>query len=66
MFHDRFILVDGNECWHIGCSIKDAGDKAFMMSKVEDEINRTGLVAFIERSWSEATRLIALCKSRDL
>jgi len=31
-FHDRFVILDDNECWHIGCSIKDAGNGAFMLS----------------------------------
>lgn len=56
-FHDRFIVIDEAECWHIGCSIKDAGNKAFMLSKVEDERNRRALVAQIEASWQEASHM---------
>jgi hypothetical protein len=33
-YHDRFILLDGTKCWHLGASIKDAGNKAFLMSEV--------------------------------
>ncbi len=54
-FHDRFIVIDGNQCWHIGCSIKDAGNKAFMLSRVEDETNRTNLVDSIMRAWNAGT-----------
>ena len=43
-FHDRFVILDNHECWHIGASIKDAGAKAFMLSRVEDERNRNALV----------------------
>ena len=50
-FHDRFLVLDGEVCWHIGCSIKDAGNKAFMLSKLEDETNRSALVAQIETAW---------------
>jgi hypothetical protein len=32
-FHDRFIFVDAGACWHLGASIKDAGSKAFMLSR---------------------------------
>jgi len=32
-FHDRFIILDNIGCWHIGCSIKDAGNKVFMLKK---------------------------------
>ena len=57
-FHDRFIVLDGRECWHIGCSIKDAGNKAFMLSQVEDEENRTALVSRIEAAWGGAAILV--------
>ena len=53
-FHDRFVLLDGTECWHIGCSIKDAGNKVFMLSQVEDEENRAALVNQLEKEWASA------------
>lgn len=52
-FHDRFIVIDESECWHVGCSIKDAGNKAFMLSKIEDGGNCRALVAQIEASWQD-------------
>lgn len=54
-FHDRFIVIDEQLCWHIGCSIKDAGYKVFMLSNVEDDGNRSALLAQFERSWQAAT-----------
>jgi hypothetical protein len=54
-FHDRFIIVDGRECWHIGCSIKDAGNRAFMLSHIEDQQNRDALVSTLNNTWSQAT-----------
>jgi len=51
-FHDRFIVLDGVLCWHIGCSIKDAGKKAFMLSQVEDVENRKTLIEQIQRAWA--------------
>ena len=54
-FHDRFIIVDESKCYHIGASIKDAGGKAFMISKVEDIENRKSLIEQIEGSWEQAT-----------
>lgn len=36
-FHDRFIILDENEVYHIGASIKDAGKKSFGITKIEDE-----------------------------
>lgn len=36
-FHDRFLILDEKEMYHIGASIKDAGKKAFEISINEDE-----------------------------
>lgn len=36
-FHDRFIIIDDEEVYHIGASIKDAGKKCFGMSKILDD-----------------------------
>ena len=54
-FHDRFLIVDETHCWHIGCSIKDAGSKIFMMSKLEDGGNRNALLCQLDKSWSDAS-----------
>ncbi|MBQ4282026.1 MAG: ORF6N domain-containing protein, partial [Spirochaetales bacterium] len=35
-FHDRFLILDNKEIYHIGASIKDAGKKAFEISINED------------------------------
>ena len=36
-FHDRFLILDEKEMYHIGASIKDAGKKAFEISINQDE-----------------------------
>lgn len=36
VFHDRFIIMDGNTVYHIGASIKDAGRKCFGISLIND------------------------------
>ena len=36
-FHDRFLILDGKELYHIGASLKDAGKKAFEISVIDDE-----------------------------
>ena len=33
--HDRFLIIDGTEVWHIGASLKDLGKKMFAFSKLE-------------------------------
>lgn len=35
-FHDRFIVIDNKEMYHLGASIKDLGKKCFGISKIED------------------------------
>ncbi|RXZ28640.1 ORF6N domain-containing protein [Fusobacterium necrophorum] len=36
-FHDRFLILDNTEVYHIGASIKDAGKKSFGITKIEDK-----------------------------
>ena len=36
-FHDRFLVIDNQELYHIGASLKDLGKKCFAISKIEDE-----------------------------
>ena len=36
-FHDRFIVIDNKELYHLGASIKDLGNKCFGINKIEDE-----------------------------
>lgn len=38
-FHDRFIIIDNSEIYHIGASIKDLGNKVFAFSKLNIDIN---------------------------
>jgi hypothetical protein len=33
--HDRFLIIDGTEVYHIGASLKDLGNKWFAFSKME-------------------------------
>lgn len=33
-FHDRFMIIDDNEVYHIGASLKDLGNKVFAFSKI--------------------------------
>ena len=36
-FHDRFIVIDNEEMYHLGASIKDLGKKCFGINKIEDK-----------------------------
>ncbi len=55
--HDRFIIIDGVQCWHLGCSIKDAGDRAFMMSAVETPAIRDAAIQSLTDTWNGAASL---------
>jgi len=54
-FHDRFMIFDPNDnpdktsCYHIGASLKDAGDKCFAITKLEESRELSLLVARIEK-----------------
>lgn len=36
-FHDRFLIIDNQELYHVGASLKDLGKKCFAISKMEDK-----------------------------
>jgi DNA-dependent RNA polymerase auxiliary subunit epsilon len=38
-FHDRFLIIDNKEVYHIGASLKDLGKKTFAFSKMEDLVH---------------------------
>jgi len=50
-FHDRFIIIDKKLVYHLGASIKDAGKKAFMMSKIEDDEIKNSVIKSFEDRW---------------
>ena len=35
-FHDRFLILDEKELYHIGASLKDAGEKSFAITRLEE------------------------------
>lgn len=53
-FHDRFVVVDGVDFYHVGASIKDAGKRAFMASRVKDASNTVAINDAIEKAWASA------------
>ena len=36
-FHDRFIIINNKELYHLGASLKNLGKKVFAISKIEDK-----------------------------
>jgi arginine deiminase len=39
--HDRFLIIDDTELYHIGASLKDAGNKWFAFSKMDISLKNT-------------------------
>lgn len=56
-FHDRFIVADGN-VFHLGASIKDAGEKVCAISEIEDSSNKRLLTGSISKSWDAAEKVL--------
>lgn len=54
-YHDRFIIVDSGRVWHLGASIKDAGNKAFAMSEFVSPVISAGVKSDVESTWKTAT-----------
>ena len=46
-FHDRFLIIDGKELYHLGASLKDLGKRWFAFSRMDellsDVMSRLGL-----------------------
>ena len=50
-FHDRFVIIDNKEFYHFGASLKDAGKKGFMFSKIEEPIVQKSLLNEFNTKW---------------
>ena len=45
--HDRFIIIDNKELYHIGASLKDLGKKCFAINKIENKEWLNNILTFI-------------------
>lgn len=52
-FHDRFIMIDNRDYYHVGASIKDAGKKSFMITKMEEEFMIDSLKYKFQLEWEK-------------
>ncbi len=50
-FHDRFLIIDESEFYHIGASIKDAGNRGFMFSQIEETFIKEKLLEEFKSKW---------------
>ncbi|MCL8009481.1 hypothetical protein M8845_18820 [Gelidibacter japonicus] len=53
VFHDRFVIIDKSDFYHFGASIKDAGNKGFMFSKIEQDFIKDSLIEQFENEWNK-------------
>jgi len=49
--HDRYIIIDNQEIWHLGASINHAGKKATMINKIIDKEQKSEISRDIELWW---------------
>jgi hypothetical protein len=54
IYHDRFVILDNKRCFHLGASIKDAGNKAFVMSEMRRPAIVRAALDDISREWNIA------------
>ncbi len=52
-FHDRFLIIDDQFFYHIGASIKDAGNKVFMYTEILDSDIQDALRKKILSEWPD-------------
>jgi hypothetical protein len=57
-YHDRFVFLDGKRCFHLGASIKDAGNKGFALSEFERPQLVAATLADAEAEWARATPVV--------
>lgn len=55
--HDRFIVVDENQVWHLGASFNGFGKEAFMFNNVVDEVERSRFLADLTEWWKNGEDL---------
>src|SRR3989337_2522275 len=57
-FHDRFVIVDDQDFYHFGASIKDLGNKGFMFSCIEEPLVIDALRKELAQEWAKATEVL--------
>ena len=58
--HDRFIIIDENDFYHFGYSIKDLGRKGFMFSRIEEEVIKRALFDEFNRIWDQDSEIVKI------
>jgi hypothetical protein len=56
-FHDRFIIVDDIEVWHLGPSLNAFGLKPAMISNIQDTEIAKNIINIFDREWGIANSI---------
>lgn len=56
-FHDRFVIIDDNDFYHFGTSIKDVGKRYFMFSRIEEPFIFKNIRNEFTKRWETAKQV---------
>jgi len=56
-YHDRYYIIDHEQVWTLGASLKNAGGKATLLSKVKNEDTKKKIVRDFTDWWASATAI---------
>jgi hypothetical protein len=62
-FHDRFVIIDDQELYHFGASLKDAGKRGFMYSRIEEPKVIESVRNSIQDVWRNAEVMVEASRS---
>jgi hypothetical protein len=54
-FHDRYIIVDDSDVWHIGPSLNRLGIKPALITRISDQDIKTTIINLFNQQWTQAT-----------
>lgn len=57
VYHDRYLILDRHEVWHLGTSINGVGSGDFTITKLLDEKEKTRIIEDFNKYWAKAKNL---------
>src|SRR5262245_57894480 len=55
--HDRFVILDGRQAWHLGMSINGLGKRASMINRIDNPTEKARMLADLAAWWQSGTAL---------
>lgn len=56
-FHDRFIIIDDQQVWHLGPSLNKLGQKPMMISMIRDKVIQDAIINIYDTEWTKSTNI---------